>query len=149
MNTVLINLYATVNCSVSENCKAVIQVCIIDIHKYNDARGFKGILVADGARWSEQRRFALHTLRNFGIGKMRLEDTICDELWDFIAFFERKNALVAIDPRLPFMRSACNVIGALVLGLRMGGVDAELDQVADAIINGIGTTDFRFFLLLK
>lgn len=39
----------------------------------------KGIIASNGAPWLEQRRFALHTLRNFGLGRNLIEQRIMFE----------------------------------------------------------------------
>lgn len=109
-----------------------------------------GLLLSDGSRWNEQRRFALHTLRDFGFGKMAIEETIREELHDMLNFFEKESVRGAVDPRLQLMRSVGNVICALVFGQRMGGVDADFDRAVNIINNDlIQATDFRFLFFVK
>lgn len=46
----------------------------------------KGVILADyGPVWREHRRFALMTLRNFGLGKQTMEERILGELSYVIA----------------------------------------------------------------
>ena len=44
----------------------------------------RGVLVADGSVWSEQRRFSLRTLRDMGLGKQGMEGLITYELQELI-----------------------------------------------------------------
>ena len=39
-----------------------------------------GIVFTHGKQWTEQRRFALKTLRDFGFGKSAMENIILDEV---------------------------------------------------------------------
>lgn len=47
-----------------------------------------GILFANGETWKEMRRFALSTLRDFGMGKKTVEDKIIEETQYLIKVFE-------------------------------------------------------------
>ncbi len=44
----------------------------------------KGIVHTNGAEWSEQRRFALKTLRDFGFGKRGMDAIIQEEASDLV-----------------------------------------------------------------
>lgn len=95
--------------------------------------------MSDGHKWQEQRRFALHTLRDLGFGKFSIEESIRAELEDLISFIETESELRnnneqrrAIDPALPLTRSVGNVICALVFGKRLSG-EPEFDQFANII----------------
>uniref|UniRef100_A0A914I086 CYtochrome P450 family n=1 Tax=Globodera rostochiensis TaxID=31243 RepID=A0A914I086_GLORO len=46
----------------------------------NDGQPAFGILISNGERWRQHRRFALRVLRDFGLGKNLLQERILDEL---------------------------------------------------------------------
>lgn len=42
--------------------------------------GFYGVVQIDSEKWREQRRFSLHVLRDFGVGRALMEDKIMHEV---------------------------------------------------------------------
>ncbi|GMR37053.1 hypothetical protein PMAYCL1PPCAC_07248 [Pristionchus mayeri] len=48
--------------------------------------GHYGIVQVDGEKWREQRRYSLHLLRNFGVGRPEMEESILLETKELISF---------------------------------------------------------------
>lgn len=55
-----------------------------------------GILFANGESWKEMRRFALSTLRDFGMGKRLAVDKILEECHHLIQMFEEHEGMELI-----------------------------------------------------
>ena len=111
-----------------------------------------GVAVSDGPRWVEQRRFALHVLKDLGSGRFVMEDAIRAELADLVAIISATstrhqdpldngqsmqvlNQSTPIDPTQHLNRSIANVLSALVFGARLGGRDPGFDRAVDYILN--------------
>ncbi|KAI7812060.1 cytochrome P450 [Triplophysa rosa] len=102
----------------------------------------KGVILADyGPGWKEHRRFALMTLRNFGLGKQSMEERILKEISHIVACLE-KNAGGIVTPQTLFHNAASNVISLVLFGTRFDYKDefltryVQLSTEISKIVNG-------------
>ncbi|XP_073724773.1 cytochrome P450 2D3-like [Misgurnus anguillicaudatus] len=115
----------------------------------------KGVVLADyGPTWKEHRRFALMTLRNFGLGKQTMEERILGEISHIVACLE-KNAGGMVNPQTMFHNAASNVISLVLFGSRFDYTDefltryVQLSTEISKIINGPWNLIYDTFPLLK
>ena len=52
----------------------------------------QGIISSDGQLWTEQRRFALKHLKDFGFGRIGLEGVIQGEVEDIINYLSKQES---------------------------------------------------------
>ncbi|KAM4733442.1 cytochrome P450 2F3-like [Anableps anableps] len=84
----------------------------------NDVTQRKGVVMTDyGPMWREHRRFALMTLKNFGLGKKSMEDRILEEIQHTIKTLE-KNSGNTLSPQVMFHNAASNIICQILFGTR-------------------------------
>ncbi|XP_047424379.1 cytochrome P450 2F2-like [Mugil cephalus] len=77
-----------------------------------------GMVLADyGTGWKEHRRFALMTLRNFGLGKQSMEQRILGEM-DYTMETLEKRIGTALSPQVLFHNVASNIICQVLFGTR-------------------------------
>nr|XP_033941730.1 cytochrome P450 2J1-like [Pseudochaenichthys georgianus] len=83
-----------------------------------DSTERKGLILADyGQRWKDPRRFALMTLRNFGLGKNSMEERIHGEI-KYITDDLEKSIGKSYSPQLMFHNAASNIICQVLFGQR-------------------------------
>ncbi|RXN38835.1 cytochrome P450 2J2-like protein [Labeo rohita] len=90
--------------------------------------GDKGLVAASGYKWKQQRRFALSTLRNFGLGKKSLEPSIsleCTFLNEAITNEQGR----PFKPRLLLNNAVANVICVFVFGNRFEYSDNDFQTL--------------------
>ncbi|XP_070324185.1 cytochrome P450 2J2-like isoform X2 [Odocoileus virginianus] len=97
----------------------------------------KGLIMSSGHIWKEQRRFALTTLRNFGLGKKSLEERIQEEASYLIQTIREENGQ-PFDPHFTINNAVSNIICSITFGERFDYQDdqfQELLRLLDEILN--------------
>nr|XP_055043973.1 cytochrome P450 2J4 isoform X1 [Misgurnus anguillicaudatus] len=77
----------------------------------------KGLIMSNGHLWRQQRRFAVSTLRYFGVGKKTLENAILQECRFLIDTIQSERGL-PFNPHHVLVIAVSNIISGLVFGHR-------------------------------
>ncbi|XP_056304899.1 cytochrome P450 2B4-like [Danio aesculapii] len=80
-------------------------------------QGYGIIMAMDGHSWRQQRRFALHTLRNFGLGKKSVEERVTEESGYLISELLKAEGK-SFNPQHAIHNAAANIICSIVFGDR-------------------------------
>ncbi|XP_040848358.1 cytochrome P450 2C15-like isoform X1 [Ochotona curzoniae] len=72
-----------------------------------------GLILSNGNRWKEIRRFSITTLRNFGVGKRSIENRIQEEACYLVEELRKTNASPC-DPTSILGCAPCNVICSII-----------------------------------
>ncbi|CAL8274767.1 unnamed protein product [Lota lota] len=89
-----------------------------------------GILFANGESWKEMRRFALTTLRDFGMGKKMSEEKIIEECQNLMEVFEQHKGK-AFDTTKSINYAVSNIICAIMYGSRFEYDDPEFQTMVN------------------
>nr|AKH03520.1 cytochrome P450 3130A1 [Paracyclopina nana] len=91
--------------------------------------GDPGVLSSSGQTWMEMRRFSLHTLRDFGVGKNILEDVIDDEVSSLIQHIDDNFVNQPVDVRQLFNVAVLASLWRIISGESLKTGDPKLQQL--------------------
>ncbi|KAJ3581228.1 hypothetical protein NHX12_016888 [Muraenolepis orangiensis] len=113
--------YKTVKQALVNNAEEFGERELIQIFK---SSGGHGIIFANGESWKEMRRFALTTLRDFGMGKKISEEKMIEECQNLMEVFEQYKGK-AFDTTQSINYAVSNIISSIVYGSRFEYDDPE------------------------
>ncbi|XP_067996832.1 cytochrome P450 2J2-like isoform X2 [Melanerpes formicivorus] len=88
----------------------------------------KGLVFSNGLLWKQQRRFALSTLRNFGLGKRSLEERIQEECRYLVDAFGEEQGN-SFNPHFQLTNAVSNIICSITFGNRFEYHDEDFQKL--------------------
>uniref|UniRef100_A0A670JQ47 Cytochrome P450 2C25-like n=1 Tax=Podarcis muralis TaxID=64176 RepID=A0A670JQ47_PODMU len=92
-----------------------------------------GIIMSNGERWLQLRRFSLTTMRNFGMGKKNIEERIQEEAEYLMKELRAKNGQ-PFNPAVLFSCATGNVVSHILLGERFDYNDPEYRRILSLLV---------------
>nr|XP_048309060.1 cytochrome P450 2J2-like isoform X4 [Myodes glareolus] len=87
-----------------------------------------GLIFSSGQTWKEQRRFALMTLRNFGLGKKSIEQRIQEEAQHLVGVIKEEEGQ-PFDPHFKINKAVSNIICSITFGERFEYHDSQFQEL--------------------
>lgn len=81
----------------------------------------RGVITTDGPRWQQLRKFALVSLRDFGMGKPKMEQIIMDEMPYLLSAF--RTADQPFNPHAFLLTSVANIVCSVLFSKRYDYAD--------------------------
>ncbi|KAI1710510.1 cytochrome p450 domain-containing protein [Ditylenchus destructor] len=96
----------------------------VEFDKIINMRSAGGVLFTEGDLWKEQRRFALHILRDFGLGKNLMQERVLTELETLCAKVDKdiENGIKEHNIASHIDIGVGSIINMLMFGYRFYGV---------------------------
>merc|ERR1711936_328007 len=91
-----------------------------------------GVIMSEGKIWADQRRFTLRTLRDFGFGKVGMEEMVLDEVNLFKALINSKKA-EPIDFTNQFNLPILNALWRITVGDRFDYDNPKLISIIERL----------------
>ncbi|KAE8605382.1 hypothetical protein XENTR_v10015094 [Xenopus tropicalis] len=95
-----------------------------------------GVVFADGENWKVMRRFALSTLRDFGMGRKTIEDTIVEESGCLVETFKSHEGK-PFDNTLILNAAVANIIVHILLNHRFDYQDPTLIKLIKSVSENV------------
>uniref|UniRef100_G1KGI4 Uncharacterized protein n=1 Tax=Anolis carolinensis TaxID=28377 RepID=G1KGI4_ANOCA len=113
---------------------------------YDHSKTF-GLIMSNGLSWKQQRRFALSTLRNFGLGKRSLEEQIQEESRFLVGAIEDEKGQ-PFDSHYQINNAVSNVICSVTFGKCFDYHDSQFQKLLH-LLDEMGNVQAGFWGMVR